>query len=167
LFSQMKALVESAHVGGAVTEEAERDVALVAIPGRERHAGGDRHVAAHDRPASEEAVAGVEEMHRATPAADAAGRLAVELRHRPARVARPRQVVRVLAVRGHDVVARLRRRDRPDGDRLLPDVEVQEAADLPLRVGARRGLLEAPAETHLPIEIDQQLGIHDAVADYR
>ena len=83
---------------------------------------------------------------RAAPPTDAAGALAIELRHGAARIAGPRQVVRVLAVGGDDVVARLRGRDRPDGDGFLADVEVQEAADLALLVGTARRLFETPAE---------------------
>jgi hypothetical protein len=62
--------------------------------------------------------------------------------------------VRVLAVRRHDVVGRRGARDGADGHGLLPHVEVQEAADLPLLVGAPRGFFEAPAERHLPVEVE-------------
>src|SRR5262249_35113412 len=51
--------------------------------------------------------------------------------------------------------------------RLLPDVEMEEAADLPLRVRLRRGLLEATAETHLLVEIQEQRRIHGVAVDYR
>ena len=43
----------------------------------------------------------------------------------------------------------------PTRDRLLPDVEVEEAADLALRVGARRLFLEAADEEHLAVELRQ------------
>src|SRR3712207_9288814 len=44
------------------------------------------------------------------------------------------------------------RGERPDGDRLLPDVEVAEAADLAERVRLGRLLLEAADEDHLRSE---------------
>src|SRR5213080_4651854 len=49
----------------------------------------------------------------------------------------------VRAVGRDDVVRRLGRRDGAHRDRLLADVEVEEAAHLPLRVGLRRRFLEA------------------------
>src|SRR5206468_9937116 len=102
------------------------------------------------RPAAEEALGGGEEVHRAAAPAAAAGRAPVELGHRAARVTGAREVVRVLAIRRDDVVGRLRRRDGAHRDRLLPDVEVEEAAHLPLRVRIRRGLREAPGAADLP-----------------
>ena len=46
----------------------------------------------------------------------------------------------------------LERCDRADAYRLLPDDEVQEAADLALRVGLRAGLLHAPDGEHLAVQ---------------
>ena len=45
----------------------------------------------------------------------------------------------------------------PDADRLLPDVEVQEAADLALGVAARALLLDAADEEHLAVELGEVL----------
>src|SRR6266550_2501765 len=157
---QREPLVERPHVRGAVAEEAERDVAFLAVLAREGHPGGDRHVAADDGPPAEEPLGRVEDVHRPAPSPARSGRAAVELGHRRPGVARASQVVGMLAVRRDDVVGRLRARDGPDGDRLLADVEVEKAADLPLRVGFRRGLLETAAERHAPIEVEQEAGIH-------
>src|SRR5438876_64571 len=153
-------LVERPHVRGTVAEEAERDVALLTVLARESHPGGDRHVAADDGPPAEEPLRRVEEVHRPAPSPARSGRTAVELGHGRPGVARASQVVGMLPVRRDDVVGRLRGRDGPDADRLLADVEVEKAADLPLRVGFRRGLLETAAERHAPIEVEQEAGIH-------
>src|SRR5207244_2097878 len=81
----------------AVAEEAEGHVRLAAVLAPDRHPGRDRHVAADDRPAAEEALGGGEEVHRAAAPAAAAGRASVALGHRAARVTGAREVVRVLA----------------------------------------------------------------------
>src|SRR5207249_3898779 len=103
----------------------------------------------------------------ATPPAAAPACLTVELGHRPARVTRAGQVVRVLAVGGDDVVGRFGRRDGADGDGLLANVEVQEAAHLPLRVGLRRGFLEAATEGDLAVQAQEQRRVHRVPIDYR
>src|SRR5690606_1936102 len=47
--------------------------------------------------------------------------------------------------------------DRADRDRLLTDVEVEEAADLALRIELGRLLLEAPDAEHLPEQVHEVL----------
>ena len=64
----------------------------------------------------------------------------------------------VVAVGRDDVVLGLEGGDGADGDRLLPDVEVEEAADLALRVGLRRRLLHAPDGQHLAV-VAGELGL--------
>src|SRR5439155_838594 len=71
---EREALVEGAHVRRAVAEEAEGHVLLAAVLAPERDAGRDRHVPADDRPAPEEPLGGVEEVHRAAAPAAAPGR---------------------------------------------------------------------------------------------
>src|SRR5437773_10073330 len=164
---EREALVEGAHVRRAVAEEAEGHVLLAAVLAPERDAGRDRHVPTDDRPAPEETPGGVEEVYRAAAPAAAPGRAPEELGHRAPRVTGAREVVRVLAVGGDDVVGRLGRGDRAHRDRLLSDVEVEEAAHLPLRVGLRRRLLEAAGEAHLAVEVEEQRRVHGYVTDYR
>src|SRR5207302_6268386 len=55
-----------------------------------------------------------------------------------------------------DVVGGPQRRDRSHAHRLLPDSQVEEAADLALRVRLRGRLLDAPDEQHLAIELEQE-----------
>src|SRR2546427_475391 len=111
-------------------------------------------------PPPEEARGGAEGCRGPAPPAAAPGRAPEELGHRAARVTGAREVVRVLAVGGDDVVRRLGRGDGAHRDRLLPDVEVEEAAHLPLRVGLRRGLLEAAGGGHLAGEGEEQGRVH-------
>ena len=66
-------------------------------------------------------------------------------------------VVAVLAVGGDDVVGRAQGRDRADAHGLLADAEVQEAADLALRVRLGRRLFDAADGQHLAIELRQEL----------
>ena len=79
----------------------------------------------------------------------AAGDLAEELGQQRARRHALRERDAVVAVGRDHVVVGLERGERADGDRLLPDVEVQEAADLALGVAARALLLDAADEEHL------------------
>jgi hypothetical protein len=153
---QRHALEEPADVGGALAEEAQRHPLLAQVLGLERRARRDRHVPADDAVAAQEVEAGVEEVHRPAEALRAARLLAVELGHDRAR-AHPLGVgVAVLAVRGDHVVLGAQRRDRADAHPLLPDPEVQEPADLALRVRLRRRLLQAPDRQHLPVQLEEQ-----------
>ena len=59
----------------------------------------------------------------------------------------------MVAVSGDHVVRGLEGRDGPDGDRLLADVQMEEATDLPRRVGARGLFLQATDEKHLAVQV--------------
>jgi hypothetical protein len=58
----------------------------------------------------------------------------------------------VVPVGAEEVVVGPQQAHRADGDRLLADVEVEEAADLALHVDLRAALLEAPDEEHVPVQ---------------
>ena len=88
---------------------------------------------------------------------DGAGRLAVQLGEALLGRAALGDVVAVLAVGADDVVGRAQRRDGADAHALLPDAEVEKAADLALRVGLGRRLFDAADGEHLPVELEQQL----------
>ena len=64
----------------------------------------------------------------------------------------------MVAVGGDHVVVGLERRAGADRDGLLADVEVEEAADLALRVGARALFFEAADEEHLAVKAGEVLG---------
>ena len=61
----------------------------------------------------------------------------------------------MIAVGADHVVVLVQRSDRADADGLLADVEMEEAADLPLRVRARGLFFEAPDDEHLAIEVGE------------
>src|SRR5205823_6139745 len=121
-------LVESADRHRALAEEAERDVAVAAVLARERGADGERDVSADDAVAPEHAVLRVEEVHRSAEALAAPRDLAEQFCDHLARRHALRDGDAVVTVRGHGVIAGLRRRDRADADGLLADVQVEEAA---------------------------------------
>ncbi len=143
-------LVEGAVVDRGLAEVADRHLVGVAVLGGERHAGRERDVPADDAVPAEEPERGVEEVHRAALAPAAARGLAEQLGHDGARADPARQRVAVLAVGAGDVVVRAQGREAADRDRLLPDVEVAEAADLAEAVGLAGLLLEVADEHHLP-----------------
>jgi hypothetical protein len=96
-----------------------------------------------------EVQAHVEQVHRAALALRAAGGLPVELRHHRARGYAARERLAVLAVGADHVVVGAERGERAHRQRLLADVEVTEAADLPEAVRLARLLLEVADQEHL------------------
>src|SRR5206468_9708065 len=109
----------------------------------ERGPRRDRYVTADDAVTAEEVRRLVEQVHRPAEPLHEAGLLAVQLGHDRPRRDTLRIRVAVLAIGRDDVVLLLERGDRADAHRLLADDQVEEAADLALRVGLRAGLLHA------------------------
>ena len=62
---QVERLVEGADVGGAVAEEADRDLPGAAVQGRPGGAVGDDQLRADDRIGAEDAARGIEQVHGA------------------------------------------------------------------------------------------------------
>ena len=145
---EVERLAERALVRRAVAEHAERGLLGPAVVGGERHAGRQREVAADDPVAAHEAVLEVEHVHRAAAAVRDAVLAAEQLGHHLVGVGAARERVAVRAVGGDQVVLVAHRADGADDRRLLADREVQEAADLRLRVHLARALLEAADEHH-------------------
>ena len=133
----------------------------------QREADRDRQPAADDRVAAVEARGGIEDVHRAAAAAAAALLLAVHLRHQAVRRDAARQRVAVLAIRRDDGVLRRQRLHHADGDRLLADVEVQEAADLAGAVELRALLLEAADAQHLVQQVERVRPIEPIGVDWQ
>ncbi len=102
-------------------------------------------------------LAGVGEVHRPAAPPDHTGGTPVQLGHDGARRAAAHQRVAVVAVVGDEVVVGTSGVKGTDGDGLLADVEVEEAADLGLRIGLRGVFLEAADEQHLPVHEEQGL----------
>src|SRR4029453_6292996 len=130
-------------------EEAEDDPLTVLVADGEPDAGRERKVPAHDRVAAQEVDLPVEHVHRAALALGHAVLAPEELGHDAPGVPALGEDVAVLAVAGDRVVVGAQRRHRPHPHALLPDVEVQEAADLAEGVHLGRLLLEPPDQLHL------------------
>ena len=143
-------LVRHALAERAVAEEDRRDGAGALLLLRERDAGRDRDDAAEDAVGVEVPVAEV--LAAALAAADAR-RLPHHLAEQAERVVREREVVPVAAVVREDHVALgLEVVDDPDRVRLLADVRVRRADELPLREEVEERLLEAADEEHPLVE---------------
>ena len=113
--------------------------------------GGQRDVAADDRVAAEEALLGVEEVHRAALALASSRSPCPAARPSPALALHaPGQGMAVVAVGGDDIVVLAEDADRADRHRLLAAVLVEEAADLLVLIEHLRPLLEPADQHHLP-----------------
>ena len=145
---EVERLAERPLVGRAVAEHAHGDLVEPLVVGRERHPGGQRQVAADDPVAAHEALLEVEHVHRAAAPVRDAVLAAEQLGHHAVGVGAAGQRVAVRAVRRDQVVLVAHRAHRADDRRLLADREVQEAADLGLRVHLAGALLEAPDQHH-------------------
>ena len=145
---EVERLAERALVGGAVAEHADGHLVEALVVGGERHAGGQRQVAADDAVAAHEAVLEVEHVHRAAAAVRDALLAAEQLGHHAVGIRPAGERVAVRAVGRDQVVVVAQRAAGADDRRLLADRQVQEAADLGLRVHLARALLEAADEHH-------------------
>ena len=146
-------LVGHALAERAVAEEDRRDGARALLLLRERDAGGDRDDAPEDAVGVEVPLAQV--LAAALASADAR-RLAHHLAEQAEVVVREREVVAVAAVvREDDVALGLEVVDDPDRVRLLADVGVGRADELPLREEVEQRLLEAADEEHPLVELGE------------
>ena len=150
--------MEGAVVHRGFAEIADRDLLRFPILGSEGEPGCERDVPSHDAVAAHEAAPGVEQVHRPALALGGTRGLAEQLGHDRARRHAASQRVPVLAVGADDVVVRSQRGDTAYRDRLLPDVEMAETADLAEAVGFAGLLLEPADEHHLSEPAARLLG---------
>jgi hypothetical protein len=148
-------LVHGALVDGTVAHEGEGGALEALVFEGVGEAGAERDLAADDAVAAPEIARRVEVVHRAALALGAAGVFAVVLRHHLVHAHADGERVAVVAVGGDDVVVLAHDGHAADGDGFLPDVEVEEAADLALLVAAQAALLEAADAHHVAVERDQ------------
>ena len=130
--ARLARLVEGAVVDRAVAEVELDDAVGPLVAQGVGHADAERDVPADDAVAAHQPVLDIEQVHRAALALDQAGALAIELGHHLVGVAAEQEGVGVVAVGGDDLVAFLEGVEKAGGDRFLPDVEVEVAADLAL-----------------------------------
>src|SRR6185437_14457446 len=112
-------------------------------------------MAGHYRVATVEIALRIAQMHGAALAMAAAGRLPEELGHHLTGTGPTGQGIAVIAIMAENMVPRFQGVDRANRDRLLANIEMEEAANLSRRVHFRALLLEAANEEHLPVEIHQ------------
>ena len=93
-------------------------------------------------------------MHRAAFALGATRGLAVELGHASIHRHASHERMAVVAITRDVVVVLSRYGKCTDGNRFLSDVEVEEAADLPLLIGADAALLKMANARHLGVEVN-------------
>ena len=156
---EVERLAERALVGGAVAEDADRDLVAAEVVGGEPHAGGERQVAADDPVAAHEAPLEVEHVHRAAAAVRHAVLAPEQLRHHAVGIGAARERVPVRAVGRDQVVVVAHRAHGADDRRLLADRQVQEAADLGLGVHLARALLEVADEHHRPQPLPRRVRV--------
>ena len=140
---EVRRLVELPLGEGSVAEEATGDAVVPAHAVGEGEARGQREPVGDDRAAAVEAAARVEQVHGSAAAPAAAGRLAVHLGHDGLCGDTAGECVAVFAVGGDHRVLGAQCLVDADGDGLLADVEVDEAADLRRAVELDTSLLEA------------------------
>src|SRR5262245_65520041 len=88
-------------------------------------------------------------MHRATLAFAVAGLPAVQLRHHAVEIGTLGDAMAMASMRRDDPVVALKGAANADRDRLLADIAMHDAVDLPGEVVRRGALLKAPDHQHL------------------
>jgi hypothetical protein len=117
-----------------------------------------RYLKAQATPAAQEALGGVEDVHGAAAPAGGAGALGQELGHDLVGADALGDGLAVVAVGDDHGVIGLHGGGGGDGDGLLADVEVAEAAEHLLLIGSPGDLLDAADEHHLVHGL-QELGL--------
>ena len=150
----VEGLVDLALVGGPVAEIGEGDVAVAAVAVGEREACAEGDLRADDAVAAVEMLLLGEHVHRAALALAEAAAASGQLGHDALGVEAAGQHVAVVAVGGDGLVAGLGLEHQAGHHRLLPDVEVAEAADQPHAVHLAGALLEAADEEHAAVGLE-------------
>ena len=146
---QIERLVIRALVDSPVTQKAEAATFQALVFQAVGKAEAKRGLAGHDPVTAPVVFFRCEKMHRAALAARAAGGLAEKLRHAGVHVHPHRERVAVVPVGGDHVVVFPQERYRPNRDRFLADVKVEEPPHFALVVILQRRLLEPADAQHL------------------
>ncbi len=160
--------VHGALVDGSVTHEREAGAFAAVVFQREREAGAEWDLAADDAVATPEITRRVKVVHGAALAFGAAGVFAVVFGHHLVHAHADGETVAVVAIGSDDVVVFAHDGDAADGDGLLADVKVEEAANFALLITAEAALFEAADAHHVAVELDEfvraELGVDVGVA---
>ena len=159
---EIQRLVKRADIGGAVAEEADRDVLVAFVLRAPGGAAGDREMRADDGIGAHHAVLFRGEMHGTALAAHqsvvALHQLAQHLLDRHA----ARQRMGMAAISAEREIALLHRLGKPGGDRLLPERQMAGALDQVLQEQVV-GALFRLAQAHLRAVQGQALLLADIV----
>ena len=153
-------LVERSDVRRAVAEEADRDLAALAVLGGPRRAERDRQVGTDDGVRAQDAVLDAGQVHRPALATEEAGATAEQFGEDRGERHAAGDVVVVPAVRAQRVVVVAHRPREPGGDRFLTDPQVGGAPNEALEEEFLRADLEQPAALHRPVQAEAGLAIH-------
>src|SRR5215831_1978991 len=145
----VEALVERPGIRSAVAEKRYRDAALSLHLRRKSGAGDNRYSARDNAVGAEHADVEIGDMHRATLAFAVAGLPAVQLRHHAVEIGTLGDAMAMASMRRDDPVVALKGAANADRDRLLADIAMHDAVDLPGEVVRRGALLKAPDHQHL------------------
>src|SRR6185295_14033917 len=154
----VEGLVHLALIDGTVAEIGDADAAVIPVSVAEGEAGAERHLGSDNAMAAVELFLAAEHVHGAALAPGIAAAPSRELGHHAFGVHAAGQHVAVIAIAGDNAVARRECRLHAHDDRLLPDVEMAEAADQAHAVELARLLLEAADQQHVAIVV-QQFGL--------
>ena len=134
------------------------DVAVVGVLVGESGADGDRCAGADDAVRAEHADVEVRDVHRAAAALAVAGRLAHQLGHHLVELAALGDEVAVAAVGRGDLVVIAQRGAHTGRDRLLADVEVEEAGKLGGLGEPARRFFEESDPHHAAVQVHLHVG---------
>src|SRR5215471_4111028 len=155
--SHVEALIDLPLIDRAVPEIGNRDSPICAIVMGKGEPGSDWHLRTDDAVATKEALLPAEHVHRAALAVRIAATTPGQLGHDTLGIHAASQHVSVIAIGRDDRVALPERCLHADDDRLLPDIEVAEAADQPHAVHLPSPLLETPDHQHVTVVSEQLL----------
>ena len=159
--SDVHGLVESAAVGGTVTEEHHGNpVVLQDHLAGQGSAGGQVVAAAHDAVGAQHTHREVGNVHGAAAALAQAGLLAEDLSHHAVHIRALGHTVAVAAVSGLDHIVLPQSGAHTSGDGLLTDVQVHEAGNLTIQEVVLHALLKLADGAHGLIKVLRQfLGV--------
>ena len=156
---EIERLVETAVVGGTVTEEGNADIVAPLLASADADADGVANAGRDDAVGAEQTDGAIVEMHGAAAAAANAVGLAEQLRHHTAGIGALGKRVAVAAMRRRDPIGAAQMRADADAGRFFADVEVQEARGFTLAAGDLRDAFKTPQEHHVLEQVEKDLSI--------
>src|SRR5919112_86966 len=69
----------------------------------------------------------------------------------------------MVAIRADRIIIRPQRRNGPDGDGFLPNVEMEKPRNLRKRIHLRRFLFKPADQEHLPVQKKEVVAVHELI----